>query len=1305
MLVAMIVTGMIVPPSYEVYAAEEETVVEETVHDDAENEPEQHDSTTEVDSKTVGEIAEEETVLEEVPAESPEDDLHDTQQYVEAEEIESEEVRTEDIVMTEDMEIAERDPAFSNAESEGNLTDMPIIYSGKDGTVTWEIYKNGTMVIRPTEGEEGTMDSLNGETNAAPWHERTSSVVKIETRGTIHLGENASSLFWGFGNLKSADLRSFDTSKVTDMSCMFFCCTKLTDLNLQSFDTSNVTDMSSMFLNCGSITSLDLESFDTSKVISMAKMFDQCHSLKNLKQSFDTSTVADMSYMFCACGITDLDLRNFNTSRCTNMRSMFVYCRELENIDLSSFNTTRVTDMQEMFMECSSIKMLDLSSFHTPKVTTMRNMFAYMSSLESIDVSNFDMSGVSVGGTSYIFQKDMQLKQIKVGEKYDYKGDGFPPLTSDMHERYWINKEKGEFAEPVTGSKIFITYGSYAGTWVWDIDCINGSYGHTYTEWKTKKLPTCAEEGYMEKTCKDCGRKIKKKIPKEEHEWGDEYAVDKEATCTEEGSESTHCRLCGAINENTVRSISKKGHTYGGWVTTKEATCTESGSKVKTCPGCGDKITEEIPATGHIWEKKYSIDKEATCTGDGSESLHCSVCGAIDENTVRSIPKKGHTYSDWKVAKEATCTEPGIREKTCFGCGDKITEEIPAKGHKHAWGIGYVADKEATCTEEGSESLHCSVCGAIDENTVRSIPKKEHTYSGWKIIKEATCTEPGSGERTCTECGEKTTEEIPTVGHIWGKGYVVDKKATCKEEGSESIHCSVCGTIDKNTVRPIPKITHSFGEWRIIKQHTDTEPGIEERTCSICGKVEQREVWEGFKITYVLNGGTNNTANPESYYKTAKITLKAPSRRGYTFAGWYSDPKFKKKVTTVSGGNRTVYAKWTMNKYSVVFNGNGATSGKMKKIPNIGYTSARVLPGNSYKRTGYTFTGWNTKADGTGAAYGNKAEVNGLSATNNSTVTLYAQWKINTYTITYNMNAGGIVDSTGNPKTYTVRDAVTLKAPTREHYTFNGWYSDKKLKKKVTVIRKGSTGNRTLYAKWVPNRYSIAYNGNGSTGGKMKNTTGVEYGKSRALAGNAYSRKGYSFAGWNTKADGSGTAYGNKASVKNLAEKNGATVTLYAQWKLSSYKITYNLNGGKKPANGDPAVYTVNTGTITLAAPSRTGYRFAGWYSDKKCKKKATQIAKGSIGDKTYYAKWTPNKYTIMFDGNGATSGGTKKISGVGYGSSKKLTNNGFKKKGRRFVGWNTKADGTGISYADKASVKNLAAENGAIVILYAQWK
>lgn len=225
------------------------------------------------------------------------------------------------------------------------------------------------------------------------------------------------------------------------------------------------------------------------------------------------------------------------------------------------------------------------------------------------------------------------------------------------------------------------------------------------------------------------------------------------------------------------------------------------------------------------------------------------------------------------------------------------------------------------------------------------------------------------------------------------------------------------------------------------------------------------------------------------------------------------------------------------------------------------------------------------------------------------------------YAIVYNLNGGE--NNIDNPTVYTeTTEDITLKNPTRKGYTFKGWYSDEECTNRVRTISKGSSGDKVLYAKWSANEYSIAFKGNKSTSGSMKTLSDRKYGKSYTLTKNTFKRKGYTFVGWNTKADGSGTAYADKAKIKNLTSTDGKKVTLYAQWKRTKYSITYVLKGGKNSSK-NPKSYNAATSTITLKSPTRKGYTFKGWYSDKKCTKRVKTIKKGSTGNKTLYAKWS----------------------------------------------------------------------------------
>ncbi len=223
------------------------------------------------------------------------------------------------------------------------------------------------------------------------------------------------------------------------------------------------------------------------------------------------------------------------------------------------------------------------------------------------------------------------------------------------------------------------------------------------------------------------------------------------------------------------------------------------------------------------------------------------------------------------------------------------------------------------------------------------------------------------------------------------------------------------------------------------------------------------------------------------------------------------------------------------------------------------------------------------------------------------------------YPITYYLNGG--INAVTNPASYRRFQRVSLATPTKTGYTFAGWYRDAALKNKVTRVRKGSTGAVTLYAKWTPIRYHIKFNGNGATSGKVSKLSKREYNVTYRLPANKFKKKYYTFKGWNTKKNGTGKNYKNKAGIRNLTTTNGKTITLYAQWTKTKYKVTYKLNGGKNNKKNPAFVYH-NSKTVVLKKPTRKGYTFVGWYKDKKCKKRVTKISKGTSKNITLYAKW-----------------------------------------------------------------------------------
>lgn len=165
-----------------------------------------------------------------------------------------------------------------------------------------------------------------------------------------------------------------------------------------------------------------------------------------------------------------------------------------------------------------------------------------------------------------------------------------------------------------------------------------------------------------------------------------------------------------------------------------------------------------------------------------------------------------------------------------------------------------------------------------------------------------------------------------------------------------------------------------------------------------------------------------------------------------------------------------------------------------------------------------------------------------------------------------------------------------------------------------------------------PNTYTVKYNANGGSGTVADKA--CIYDTAFTLASSGFTKTDYVLKGWNTKSDGSGTTYTLGQSVKNLTTTDKGTVTLYAVWELSKFSITYDLSKGWLPSGKtNPTEYTTSTATFTLVNPQRTAYDFKGWTgTGLSSASTSVSIAKGSTGNRSYTATWSPIVYTITYN-------------------------------------------------------------------------
>lgn len=314
-----------------------------------------------------------------------------------------------------------------------------------------------------------------------------------------------------------------------------------------------------------------------------------------------------------------------------------------------------------------------------------------------------------------------------------------------------------------------------------------------------------------------------------------------------------------------------------------------------------------------------------------------------------------------------------------------------------------------------------------------------------------------------------------------------------------------------------------------------------------------------------------------------------------------------------------------------------------------------------------------------------------------------------------------VLDGNGSNENIVIREIhmdnvpfeITENTFTKTGYEFAGWNSKKDGSGDGYIP--GSRGRVsaqenaivTWYAQWEKDFYSISFEANlEEYSGRMEDMKKLGKQQRYVLSSNAYSKKGYRFKGWNTKADGSGTSFADGGAIRGLGN-NGDTITLYAQWELVEYSITYDLDGGINDSR-NVSTYTVEDNMVNLYAPTKEGYVFRGWnlyncysywYSDEGVAFEGT-----TASDITATADWIPvdqYNHKITFDGNGATGGETAPIYDYGTYLCYNSPYCGYIRPGYSFVEWNSKPDGSGTALSNYVNFSELERET----TYYAIWK
>ena len=477
-----------------------------------------------------------------------------------------------------------------------------------------------------------------------------------------------------------------------------------------------------------------------------------------------------------------------------------------------------------------------------------------------------------------------------------------------------------------------------------------------------------------------------------------------------------------------------------------------------------------------------------------------------------------------------------------------------------------------------------------------------------------------------------------------------------------------------------------------------------------------------YTVTFDKQNGTGGSTSAAATFNSAMPAITVPIRTGYTFGGYYTAKNGGGTQYYTSSGasarnwnitaNTTLYAKWTANSYTIIYNSN-KPRGASSEITGLTassthtYDVAGTLTANGYSLVGRTFKGWSTSANGS-VLYGDEDTVKNLTSTANGTYNLYAVWQANKYTVTFG-TAGG---SNVSPVEATFDSGLpTVGLPVRAGYVFGGFYTAENgggtqyykadgtpEKDKYTV-----DGNLTLFAKWTPVSYTIAFY-DGDT--FIKKTENVVYGAEITLPSAealGLTRKNYNFVGWNLYSDQTWAMYkADTVYTGGFAEENGKTVILRAAWEEKNvYPIYFDANGGM----GAPATALAHEDeTVLLGAgvPVRQNHTFVGWATDASAER-AEYLPDGefTMGNSpvTLYAVWKNNP-SLTYNANGGLFNSAVAVTYPAAGEKVTVADLSPQLEGHEFTGWKIGEDGT-VTYC----AGEMFTMPDTDTVLYAVWQ
>lgn len=820
-------------------------------------------------------------------------------------------------------------------------------------------------------------------------------------------------LYWTFGSctgLKTLDVSGWNTSSLQDARGIFSNCTGLETLDVSGWNTGKTTSFEQTFNNCKNLTALDVSKWDTGKATSMRNMFSGDAKLTVLDVSkWDTSNVTDMTYLFNQCtGLATLDVSGWNTGKTTSMYGMF-RLTNLTTVDVSRWDVSHVGNAASMFSGCSKLATLDTANWRLTGLWAAYDMFRGCGKLTRLDVSRWGMGNVT--DMSSMFYGCSKLADVDVAS--------------------WDVRKVTTTESMLRGTPI-----ARLDLSAWNTDSLtNIRYMFEYCT----SLTSLNMDGWNTSNVTNMSGL---------------FSHDQRLTdLSMDGWDAGNVRLMGYMFEYCTK-LSTLDLT--GWNT----------ANVTDMSGLFDNCTSLTSLKlGDKWDMGNVTDTTRMFSAD--RKLASTITRIVPDWTMGNVRKTAGMFNDCVdgVLDLSKWNTPLLTDtRYMFRLNPNLTRILVNENWSNVTFTDNSTDMFAGCTRLVGDDGKGLAYDPTKTDGLYATPDTGYMTlkaTGDKTMHAVTYLDWNGNAITTRRVKDGTSgEDIGMYDTTWladpNMYFNTDRwdNGTFTEKGKkQAIRDSYARAVDRpvengDTIHVTGRADYTqanaggvFG-WRALY----TAGGNSNWSGYLCRKDEQCvadryytfdgtasilpftqiDLWDDYGTAYV---------SAMQLTQVDPVTHRSLARDGYTFTGWSKD------VSHVTG-DMTVQARYEPVRYTVDYDANGGT-GSMP-ASTLTYDSPQALSAIGFTKAGYSFTGWNTRKDGSGKTFTDKQTVSNLLTHEGASGTLYAQWTPTPpiVTVIFHVNNGGSDETVKRVWASNNLEMKTVGLPSgwsNSGFAFRGW--------------------------------------------------------------------------------------------------------------------------------------------------------------------------------------------------------------------------------------------------------------------------